>query len=404
VRLSSPFSLDVIAPSVALSASGAAAVGFGVEDADNPAHAIAYASWRSAGGQVSGPRPIPGGEAVLGVAFDGSSAVLLDAAGPSGQACCETVGVVRTGGAAFSRGQTLLGNLTGDAIGQLVANSGRVLAAFATTRGLWVAQTDKGGRFGRTNRLPAGNSSPEALQAAALPKGGAIVAWTETRPATHGSGPSSIFTASGSQNSAPTRSRTAVTLSGGRRVDELGVSAGSTVTTLAWTEDSIDSRGRYSSDVAVMDLGRHPTVTRYAVGGTVASGLSLAGDANGDQILAWKTCDYGAVNPTCAVRASLRTAGHGFGAPARIDAIDATESPIAAVSAQGTGMVGWIHAGHVVAAPWRSGSRSLGGRIVISHTTYAADLDLAFAPNGDGLAVWSQGTLAPDVVGAFYHH
>jgi hypothetical protein len=38
----------------------------------------------------------------------------------------------------------------------------------------------------------------------------------------------------------------------------------------------------------------------------------------------------------------------------------------------------------------------------VSATNHAADLTLAFSPAGFAMAVWSQGTLAPDVVGALY--
>jgi hypothetical protein len=373
---------------------------FGVQDADAPATSTAYSVRRSASGQISTPRAVPGALEPLAVAFDGSTAVLLAGTSPSGQTCCASAGITRMGGGgSFRRGQTLAGPIAGATVGQLVPLAGRILAAIATARGVWVSQSGKGGRFGSAQRLTAGNSTADDLQAAALPKGGGVVAFTETRPPKRADGPASIFVASGSQKQAPHRARAAIILSGGRIAGELGLSASSKATTLAWTEGSYDKHGNYVSDVAISDLTRHASIRRFAVRGTVASGLTLAGDAGGDQLLAWKTCAFAG---DCSVRAAVRVAGGRFGNPSRVDAIDAASSPVAAISSRRDGLLGWIHAGHVVAAALGRGASRLSHTTVVSHTSFAADLTLGFGPKGDALAVWSQGTLSPEIVGAAY--
>ena len=44
----------------------------------------------------------------------------------------------------------------------------------------------------------------------------------------------------------------------------------------------------------------------------------------------------------------------------------------------------------------------LGDARVVSSTSFAANLALAFGGSGTALAAWTQGTLAPDVVGAVF--
>jgi hypothetical protein len=274
-----------------------------------------------------------------------------------------------------------------------------MVAAFATARGVWVAQSAKGGRFGPTRRLTAADASPESLRAAALPNSGAIVAWTETRPSARLSGPRSIFVASGSQQKAPAGPHAALTLSGGRTVDELALASASPATTLAWVESNFDRRGNYVSDVAVLDLTRDRIIRRYDVPGTVASGLSFGSDRRGDQVLAWKTCTP---SGSCTVRAIVRAPGRRFTGPVRVGLIDGEESPVAAVSPSGDALLGWIDNGHVLAVELPPGATRFSPVHVVSHTNYADNLALSFSSSGDAIATWSQGTLAPEIVGAFY--
>ena len=84
------------------------------------------------------------------------------------------------------------------------------------------------------------------------------------------------------------------------------------------------------------------------------------------------------------------------------DAIDASEVPAAALSIHGNGLVGWVSRGHVLAASLRARSTSFAKPQTVSGTRFASDVVLGFGPNGRAVAAWSQGTLAPEVVGAVY--
>ncbi len=145
----------------------------------------------------------------------------------------------------------------------------------------------------------------------------------------------------------------------------------------------------------------HPRIRRSGASrsrGTVASGLTLAGDSGGDMLLAWKTCTF---SGACAVH------GRGPHGGARIRLGRAASTRWTPPSLQwprlapsGNGLLGWIHSGHVVAAALRHGG--LQRNTVVSHTNFAADLAIGFGRRGTALAAWSQGTLSPEVVGAAY--
>jgi hypothetical protein len=400
VRIAAPFTLDVLPPALGFSSSGAAAVVFGVQDHDAPATSSGYAVWRTAGGAISRARQVPNTMEALDAAFNGQTAEVLTGTSPTTQTCCQTVGVVQlTSGGSFRGGQTLVRNLVGQPVGELVGLGGRVLAAVASRGGVWVSQSGKGARFAAAHRLTGGDAVPEALSAVPLPKGGAVVAWTQTTPGSRFVGPGGIYLASGSQKQAPTRAHEPVRLSGGRLVDELVVTAATPATTLAWTEHSYDTHGNYVSDAAVMDLVKRRLVKRFALGGAVASGLTFASDTRGDQVLAWKTCNAGGA---CAVRASVRSPGRQFTAPVQVGAIDGTDAPVAAVSPHGVGLLAWISGGHVFAVSLARGATRFSASHEVSNTQYADALDLSFSSTGYALAVWSQGTLNPEVVGAVF--
>ncbi len=72
------------------------------------------------------------------------------------------------------------------------------------------------------------------------------------------------------------------------------------------------------------------------------------------------------------------------------------------MAASGESLVGWIHHGHVLVADLRLRAKKFAPFHTVSSTDYAADLTLGFGLAGDALASWSQGTLAPDVIGAVY--
>ncbi len=171
--------------------------------------------------------------------------------------------------------------------------------------------------------------------------------------------------------------------------------------TLAWIDSNYDPKGNYRSGVRAADLAQLKNVTAFQRSGVMASGLTFAADSRGDQVLAWKACSW---SGSCSVEASVRTAGRAFGKAARLGYIDAGEVPSLAVAPGGQALVGWITGGHVLAAYLAAHSTRFGNAVMVSSTIYAADVTVAFRPNGSAVAVWSQNTLAPEIVGALFSH
>jgi hypothetical protein len=397
VQLAPPASLDIVGPQVAFSPAGAAGVGFTVQDEDNPATSSPYASWRNASGRVSAPRRIPGAEALLGLAWFGRSLQLLVGDSPTGQACCSTASVLGlTAAGRFGPPRRLVSGLAGATAAQLVALGHRMLAAVATERGVWISQTSGSGRWA-THRLAGAGVEPQGLDATALPRGRTAVAWIGGGSNPVGS--RSLFIASGSSTRALQRGRAAITVAASHGIDEAAIAAGPGGATAAWIESWYDRRGNYHSEVATADLAHPRHTTTFAVSGTIASGLAFGADAHGDQVIAWMACTWSA---TCSVRAVVRSGGKSFGRPVRLGSIDATEAPTVAVSSGGDALAGWIAGGHVLAAELRPHATRFLRAHVVSSTTFAANLSLTFGPAGAAIAAWSQGTLAPDVVGAVF--
>lgn len=210
-RISQPFSLDVLPAQVALSPAGAAAVGVTVTDADAAANSTAYAVMRDSSGAVGTVKPVPSAQQVLGLAFAAGGVELLTGSSDPGDACCGSVGVVRmsTGGG-FSGGRSLVGGLAGATQGQLIPVSGRLVAAIATERGVWVTQSSRAARFGRVHRLTSPEARPETFSAAPLAAGSAIVAWAQRDKGN--SDPRTIYVAVGTARSAPVKRRSTVTV------------------------------------------------------------------------------------------------------------------------------------------------------------------------------------------------
>jgi hypothetical protein len=372
-------------------------VTFAVQDADNPADSSAYAAWR-AGGKVLAARRVPKAQQVLGEAFDGDALELLSGDSGAADSCCSTAGVVRMRSPrSFGRARALVRGLAGATEGQLVAFSGRLLAAVATERGVWVAQSYSSDRFGPVHLLSSQVQRPEALRAIALHSGGTVVAWTardRTSPV-----PRRIFIATGTVHSAPGGPHTLLSVPSTRRIDELAIADGANGASVAWIASWYDRRGAYHSQPQVADMAHPGQSKAFPIASTVASGLSFASDPGGDQVLAWKTCT---AKNACVAHAVIRRAGHRFTRPIRLDSIDAAESPVAALAPSGEALVGWIDRGHVLAAELPPDASRFGGAQVVSSTNFAADLALGFAPSGFAIAAWSQGTLAPDVIGTVY--
>lgn len=399
-RLSTPQHLDVVPAQVAFSAAGKAAVTFGVQDEDVPAISGSFVATRSPSGKVSAARRVPNALGVLGIAFAGRRLELLAGSSPRGRACCAEVHVVSSpnGSVDFGRPTTLVEGLTGitDGLLQTLAG-GQLLAAIATQRGVWVAQSTIRGRFGATQPLYFAGV-PGDLAAAPLSSGGGLVAWTvatggETTPANE------ILVASGSNKQAPSRARVAVTVPAGYSIDELQLARGAKAPTLAWVQSWYDALGGLHSAVEVRDLDRSGRTQTISPPFEYASDVTLAGNPAGDQVVAFDGCS---ATGACVARAAVRRARGGFGSAQRLASIDSSQAVAAAISVGGESIVGWVSAGHVLAAARRLGASSFGRAQTVSLTNLASDLTLAFGSGREALAAWTQATLAPIVVGAAF--
>jgi hypothetical protein len=402
--LAPPGSLDDLAPALAFAPSGAAAASFGVQDVDTPGVSQAYLSIRSARGAISPPTTITGAQQILALAYDGSSLELLTGSapsGPSGLTCCSSAGAVQVPpGGATGAPRTLVGGLTGATLGQLLTlGDGQMLAAVATERGVWVVQSSKGDRFGVPHLLTGAGQMPESMSAAWLGGESTIVAWTQGSGVAGMASPQAIETATGTRRSPPRRARVALTVPAGHRIDELAVTRRGSAATVAWIESWYDRGGAYHSVVQAADLTAHPAAHTISPANRIASGLSLAADAGGDQAASWQSCTAGGA---CTTEVATR-GGHGgtFGSARSLGAVDPGEPPSSAVSVRGQMLVGWVAGGHPLAAVAGSPSAPFGAPRVLSSTVYALQETVAFGPAGQALAAWTQGTLDPSVVGAF---
>jgi hypothetical protein len=221
------------------------------------------------------------------------------------------------------------------------------------------------------------------------------VAWTARTDQVTSDGPRSIYLATGSANRAPNRPRRALTVPAGHSVDEIALAPGAALPTLAWIESWFDQRGGFHAQAKVANVVGRLRPQAVSSGGELAAGLAFAGNARGDQALAWKACD---TNGDCGTRVDLRRAKGRFGPVQGPGAIDASQTPVAAVTQGGRALVGWIYNGHVFAAS--SQSTRMSRPSIVSNTGFAADLTIAAAPRGGAMAVWTQGTLAQSLIGA----
>lgn len=393
--------LDILPAQIGFAPTGGAALSFGVQDEDDPANSIADVVERSAAGGLSPARVVPSAQAVLGLAFDGPTLELLTGTSPVGDACCSAAQVVPLGrGGAFHRSTTLVGDLTGAALGRLVTlRGGSLLAAIASEAGVWAAQSRRSGHFARARELTAPGDRPQSLAASALPGGAGIVAWTATSSGDPEAGPRQVFAAIGSLLSGPRRRSTIVTVPAGHEVQELALASGPGVPTVAWIESWFDRHGGYHAEPVAVDLSRRRQTHPFPDGAEVADGLSIAGDPRGDQVIAWQECTSAG---SCSVRAALRAAGSRYGAPVRLGAIDATEAPVATISTSGEALVGWIAGGQVHVAEHRGSGSRFGAARIFPDGGLASDLALSFGPGREAIAAWTQGIAAPQVVEALY--
>jgi hypothetical protein len=407
-----PQSDDLLPAQAAVSASSSA-VAFTVQDPDTPQDARAFITQGSPVGRAGAPRRVPGALAVLGLAYEGTTLELLTGSSPSGRGCCATVGALQVSGSRFGRPTTLVRGLTGTTDGALVPlaagpsgkAAGRLLAAVATQRGVWVSQTNAAGKFMPAARLSF-TGSPADVAAAALPGGGGAVAWSVASGG-YEAQPGRILFAIGSPTSAPSRVRVAVTVPAGHSIDQLalepgagaGPRAGAAGATLAWVESWYDASGNFHSAVEVRELTGSARIQTVSPPFELASDLAFAANAAGAQVLAYDGCsDAGA----CVARAAARRPGRPFAGALYLGPVDPSQAVAAAISSSGQALVGWIEGGHVLAAVHQPRAARFGRARVVSGTLYAADLALAFGPGRHALAVWTQGAVEPVLAGAVF--
>lgn len=188
-----------------------------------------------------------------------------------------------------------------------------------------------------------------------------------------------------------------MTVPAGHEVDELQLIRGRGQGTLGWVESWLDATGSYSSQVALLDLRTGGSPRGFAASCQIASALTAPGDADGDQVVAWKDCDP---TPTCRLWAVYRRGGGRFGAPAALGVVDSYKDPAAAISRRGEALVGWIAAGRVIAAARSRQASRFGAPRVVSAGSSAGDLSLAFSPGGQALTTWTAWSATPQVLGA----
>ena len=396
-RLAGPYDADLAPAQLAVSSSGALAAGFSVFDEDSPQVSQAMIAVRGERGATR-VRRVSGTQEILGLAYDGARPALLGGVSAPGQACCARAQVTELAGAGFTPGHLVGDGLTGATTGTLQPlPGGGLLAALATDRGVWAAQSSSGTRFGSTRRLSSGSAVPWVLAAAQGTGGQTSVAWLAAPDGSGQSGPGQILVAGGSPPAAPGRAQAVLTVRPGRELDELALAPLGTGTTAAWIESWFDAHGAYRSQAVVADLRQPLRARALPVAGQVASGLTLAGGAGGEQLLAFRACDS---RGACSARAALRPRGQHFGAPVRLGPIDPGQAPAAAITPGGAVVVAWVAGGQVF-AEWRApGAPGFTAPHRLSPTLYAADLVLAAGPGSEAVAAWTQGTVAPSVVAA----
>jgi hypothetical protein len=391
-----PGTLDAIAPQLTFAPGGGSTAAFGTLQVDVPGTAQAQYVQRTGGGRVGAVRDVPGARRILAMSYDGPQLELL--AGTSGrlQDCCSAVEAIRvSSGGRPQRPHRLVPNLAGFTQGALLTLAGgRMLAAVATERGVWVSQSVASNRFVGDQRISPNRQLPVSMDAASLGGSGSVVAWSAGSGNVAGATvPSRIWVADGTAKHAPAHAKVAVTVPSGHRIDQVALARAHSGATLAWIESWYDKRGAYHARVMTSDIGSHPSPRPLSPAGRIASGLSLAGDASGDQGTVWESCTAGG---SCTVQGAGRPAGGRFSGLKTLGAIDPTQQPSLAIAPSGQLLAGWARGGHPVA------SVGFGRVTALSETTYAYAVTVAYGPKHVALASWDQGTLNPSVVASAY--
>jgi hypothetical protein len=385
---------------MAFSATGQTALGYTVFNEDHSERSQGFVAISAKNGRLGSPLRVPDTQQVLDLAFDGSDLDLLIGTSPVLRTCCSSARLIKIAAGKPQHPRLIFRQLTGPTVGRLIMlPGGRLLSSVATAQGVWTALAGKKGRPAAARLLTPKTASLQTLGAAALRANHTVLAWTAIAPpAPSTTGPAAIMVANGTATRAPRRAHQAVTLAAGHQIDELAVGQGSSQGTLAWIESWTDSAGHLHSIAVVADLGRQIRSRTFEIPGLLASGLSLASDPSGAQVMAWKVCD---LLGSCRVETVVKDAGRRFGQPISLGRIDPTATPAAAVSPQGEGLVGWVDGGHVLAAARDRRARAFAPPRVVSGTTSAMDLTLGFGASG-ALAAWSEGTFTETVMGALF--
>ena len=399
-RLAGPFAADAEPAQLALLPSGEIAAGFSIFQEDSPEISQAWLAVRG-GGRPAPPavRRVPAAGQVLGLAFDGTVPAVLAGVAASGQPCCAGVELTELSGRRFAARHAMLGGLTGATAGSLEPlPSGGLLAAAATDRGVWVAQSRQGPRLGTARRLGSGPGVPWVLATGEALGGQTSVGWLAAPDGSGQSGPGAVLIAGGSPLRLPGSPQAVFSAAEGHEIDELALAPLGSVTTAAWILSWFDAAGAYHAEPMVADLGRVVRPASFVPpAGETSSALTMAGGPVGDQVLGFRDCDGVG---DCWVEAGFRAPGAGFGAPVRLGTIDPGQEPAAVVTGNGTAVVAWIHDGQPFAVTRSAGARGFGAPHRLSSTGYAADLTLAAGARGRAVAAWTQGTLNTSVVAA----
>jgi hypothetical protein len=395
-QFQSPGTLDALAPQLAFAPGGASTAAFGTFQVDVPGSAQAQYATRTTGGRVGSVRDVPGARRVLALTYAGPQLELL--AGTSGRdkECCSAVEAIRVGsGGAPQRPRKIVGGLAGFTQGSLLTLAGgRMLAAIATERGVWVSQSATSDAFGAQHRISPNGQVPVSMDAAWLGKDNSVVAWTAgTGNVIGATTPRQIFVAGGSSAGAPTSAHVVITVPSGHRIDQLSVARSANGAALGWIESWYDGRGAYHSRVEVADVSAHPSVRALSPDGRIASGLTVVSDTAGDQGATWESCTTAG---SCTVQGAGRAAGGSFSGAHTLGSIDPTQQPSLAISPGGQLIAGWAQGGHPMA------SVGFGKPKVLSSTTFAYAVSVAYGPKHVALATWDQGTLNPSVVASAY--
>lgn len=398
LRLAGPLRADLQPPQVVSLGPRSVIVGSGTENIDAPASAHAAVILRGQRGGFHPLRLIREAQQILAIAAEpraGGFTLLAGSASP-GLVCCSTVTAIDSAG----RSQPILSGLGGATQARLVTIGGQLLAALATERGVWVAHSTAGhGGLGSAQQLSGSEQFPQSLALTPLSGGGSLVAWTARTGGPTVPGPRTIYLAQGSGGKPPAVGRAAVSVSPGHQIDELGLAGAPGEPTVVWVESWFARGGAFHSEVRAAALSSRFRPVRLSDSGALAEGLSVSAGGQGVELAAFSQCARR--SGRCAATGVKRLGRRSFGAPQRLGALDAGQALSGAVTGDGRAVVGWISAGHVLAAAAPAQGRGFEPALRISSTNLASVLALAPGPGAGAVAVWNQATVSQQVFGSF---